>query len=47
MTAAKIADKIGADPEEVYHLLTHLAANDASIQVRGDSPGTEEFSRIQ
>ena len=47
MTAAKIAEKIGADPEEVYHLLTHLAANDASIQVRGDSPGTEEFSRIQ
>jgi glucose-6-phosphate isomerase len=46
-TAEKIAGQIGADPEEVYHLLQHLAANDSSIQVRGERPGTEEFAQIQ
>jgi len=47
LTAEKIAQKIGADPEEVYHLLEHLAANDPSIQVRGKEPGTQEFAQMQ
>lgn len=46
-TAEEIAGKIGADAEEVYHLLEHLVANDPSIGVRGDGPGTEEFAQIQ
>jgi glucose-6-phosphate isomerase len=47
LTAEKIAGKIGADAEDVYHLLQHLAANDSSIQVRGAGPGTEEFAQTQ
>ena len=45
VSAEKIAGQIGADPEEVYHLLQHLAANDSTIEKRGATPGTEEFSR--
>jgi glucose-6-phosphate isomerase len=47
LTATTIAGKIGADREEVYHLLRHLAANDPSIQVRGEEPGREEFAQNQ
>jgi glucose-6-phosphate isomerase len=47
LTAGQIAEQIGADPEDVYHLLRHLAANDSSIQVRGQTPATEEFSQMQ
>jgi hypothetical protein len=46
-TAEAIAHAIDADPEEVYHVLRHLAANDASIETKGNEPGTEEFSRIK
>jgi glucose-6-phosphate isomerase len=46
-TAEAIARAINADPEEVYHVLRHLAANEASIETKGDEPGTEEFSRIK
>jgi len=46
-TAEAIAQAIDADPEEVYHVLRHLAANDASIKTKGNEPGTEEFSRIK
>ena len=46
-TAEAIAHAIDADPEEVYHVLRHLAANEALIETKGDEPGTEEFSRIK
>jgi glucose-6-phosphate isomerase len=46
ITAAAIAQKIEADPEDVYHVLRHLAANDPSIKTNGAAPGAEEFSRI-
>ena len=46
-TAAAIAQAIDADPEDVYHVLRHLAANDPSIQASGDEPGNEKFSRIK
>jgi glucose-6-phosphate isomerase len=46
-TAEAIAHAINADPEDVYHVLQHLAANDSSIQSSGDGPGEEKFSRIK
>ncbi|MEO7167712.1 MAG: glucose-6-phosphate isomerase [Chthoniobacterales bacterium] len=45
-TAEAIAQKIGAEPEDVYHVLRHLAANDPAIQDSGTEPGEEKFSRI-
>jgi glucose-6-phosphate isomerase len=46
-TAEAIAHAIDADPEDVYHVLRHLLANDPTIQSRGDQPGDEDFSRIE
>jgi glucose-6-phosphate isomerase len=44
-TAAEIAAAIKADPEDVFHVLRHLAANDAAIKaIAGENPGTEKFS---
>ena len=44
--AAELAQKLGADPEDVYHVLRHLAANDPSIVRRvGENPGADKFSR--
>ncbi len=43
--AGEVAQAIGADPEDVYHVLRHLAANDPSLQASGDQPATEKFSR--
>jgi glucose-6-phosphate isomerase len=34
-TAEEIAQTLEADPEDVFHILRHLAANDPSIQVAG------------
>ncbi|MBA3544615.1 MAG: glucose-6-phosphate isomerase [Chthoniobacterales bacterium] len=45
-TAETIARAIKADPEDVYHVLRHLAANDSSVTSSGKAPGQEEFSRI-
>ncbi|MGI8432844.1 MAG: glucose-6-phosphate isomerase, partial [Chthoniobacterales bacterium] len=44
-TAAEVAQAIGAEGEDVYHVLRHLAANDASLTTSGADPGTEKFSR--
>ena len=46
-TAEAIAQAIGADPEDVYHVLRHLAANEGSIRGSGGGPGDEKFSRIE
>jgi glucose-6-phosphate isomerase len=44
-SAAEIAAAIKADPEDVFHVLRHLAANDATIKATpGKNPGTEKFS---
>ena len=44
-TAAEIAAAIKADPEDVFHVLRHLAANDAAIKATaGENPDTEKFS---
>jgi glucose-6-phosphate isomerase len=47
--SGKSADEIGksldADPEDVFHILRHLAANDPSIRVSGGTAGTQTYSR--
>ena len=44
-TAEQIASAIDADPEDVYHVLRHLAANDDVIKVKsGPDAGDDVFS---
>ena len=44
-TAEEIARAIDADPEDVFHALTHLASNDPSVQTsRGEGPSEDKFS---
>jgi len=45
-TADEIAAKLGADPEAVYHVLCHLAANRASLHCEnGSAPSADRFCR--
>jgi glucose-6-phosphate isomerase len=47
-TAEEIARSINADPEDVFHLLRHLASNGAHLRVdQGDLPADDQFSRIE
>lgn len=41
--AAAIARSINADPEDVYHCLTHLSANGECEQIIGDCPENDLF----
>ena len=44
-TAEQVARSINADPEEVFHVLRHLASNDSRLRVlRGDEPADDQFS---
>jgi len=44
-TAADIAGKTGADPEAVYHALTHLAANSPQVKsTPGATPAEDTFA---
>jgi glucose-6-phosphate isomerase len=43
-TADQIATATGADPEDVYHSLTHLAANGQAMASLGATPATDTFS---
>ena len=44
-TAEEIARSVDADPEDVFHLLRHLASNDPRIKVAtGDEPADDRFS---
>jgi glucose-6-phosphate isomerase len=44
-TAEEIARSIDADPEDVFHVLRHLASNDPHIRVsQGDEPADDQFS---
>ncbi len=43
-TADQIAAATGADPEDVYHCLTHLAANDQASVDLGAYPAEDTFS---
>ncbi|PYJ91202.1 MAG: glucose-6-phosphate isomerase [Verrucomicrobia bacterium] len=44
-TAEEIARSIDADPEDVFHVLRHLASNDPQIRVApGEKPSEDRFS---
>jgi len=44
-TAEEIARFIDADPEDVFHVLRHLASNDPHIRVApGEEPSEDGFS---
>lgn len=44
-TAEEIAHALKADPEDVFHVLRHLASNDAHMQIsKGEHPGDDKFS---
>lgn len=44
-TAEEIARSLNADPEDVFHVLRHLAANDPGITTSpGEGPGDDRFS---
>jgi glucose-6-phosphate isomerase len=44
-TADEVASALGADAEEVYHCLVHLAANETHIlQALGKNPGEDRFT---
>jgi len=44
-TAEEIARSVDADPEDVFHLLRHLASNDSRIKVAaGDDAADDRFS---
>ncbi len=46
-TADAIATALQKDPEEVFHSLTHLAANDPSIKHAGGLPSAQTFASAQ
>jgi hypothetical protein len=44
-TAEEIARAIDADPEDVFHVLQHLASNDSRVQIaKGEEPSEDKFS---
>ena len=45
-TAGELAAKLDADVEDIYHVLCHLAANNAAvIREVGENPAQDKFSR--
>jgi glucose-6-phosphate isomerase len=47
-TTEEIAQSLEADPEDVFHILRHLAANDPAIRVSGDKAiGSQRYSRAR
>ena len=44
-TAEEIARAIDADPEDVFHVLQHLASNDSRVQIsKGEEAAEDKFS---
>ena len=47
-SAEEIAQALEADPEDVFHILRHLAANDPAVQVAGgDTIASQKFLRAR
>jgi glucose-6-phosphate isomerase len=42
--AETVAASLGADPENVHHILVHLAANGAAWMTVGDEPAADRFT---
>ena len=41
----EIAREVGADPEDVFHILHHLAANERNVRMtKSDEPAGDGFS---
>lgn len=45
-TSAEIAAKAGADAEDTFHLLHHLAANGRAVRTEGATPFADRFTSI-
>jgi glucose-6-phosphate isomerase len=45
-TADAIAAKLGSDAEDVFHALTHLAANGKAVCKAGSTPAADTFSAV-
>jgi glucose-6-phosphate isomerase len=46
-TSDEVAAKLGIDPEDAFHMLNHLVANDqARIIVSGNSPAMDQFAAL-
>ena len=46
LTADDVADSLGADPEDVFHALTHIAAQDGNVSCEpGRVPSEDAFTR--
>jgi hypothetical protein len=44
-TAEEIAHALGADPEDVFHILHHLASNDPAVHLaEAEEVGEDRFS---
>ena len=44
-TAEEISHKLGADPEDVFHILHHLSSNGRGVRVmKGEEPADDRFS---
>jgi glucose-6-phosphate isomerase len=46
-TAEELAAAAGENPEDVFHVLRHLAANDAAIRTSGHTPAEARFFRTR
>jgi glucose-6-phosphate isomerase len=47
-TAEDIARSIDADPEDVFHVLRHLASNDSHVRAsRGDEPVDDQYTLVE
>jgi len=46
VTAAELASQMGADAEDVFHLLNHLAGNGRALRLVADSPFDDRFSCV-
>ena len=46
LEAEGVAKALNADPETVYHVLSHLAANSGAVRKPGDKPSQDKFTLI-
>ena len=47
VTALQLAAILDADPEDVFYCLGHLASNKSALQITGDAPSEDRFSRSE
>ena len=47
VTVLQLAAILEADPEDVFYCLGHLASNKRALQIIGDTPSEDKFSRSE